>query len=637
MADIIPNVVVSMPAQLFTQARSFKGNAAGKIYIGKIDTDPTIPDNQIQVYLQNEDGTVVPVPQPVITNAGGYPVYGGQVAKFVTVEGHSMAVYDAYNVKQFYFPNVLKYDPDMLQQRLAAPGGYQLVNDAASAATLASETGGVNIGFGMSTIAAILDSFLSVQKFMSPAEIADANSANPVMDHSHAFASAAAKSLMIYVPPVLGAYISGDVPLPLGVNILGFSRKLYTVSDSSNFNTCGSVIRKKAGATSIFNFRSGTTLTGIVFDGLDKLTPFMQRVAGTTSLGNVRAVRCGFYRFSNAIGGTAGQYIGVQLSDCQIASNFRGVYSTIDSMFIGCTINANDDDGVNLQKGANDNTFNGCRIEWNGGNNVVAVGALNTTIIGELNDRAGKAGIACLAGAEVFVTGVRMRRNGRIAAAGTSDNTHFRLEGDGSALIINGVSTKIGADDTGGGQVSPQYSIYTGGSSTNMKLIISSSDFEGSTGTHFFAATTPANMRIINNIGLNSVSNSGFDRVLNGSRFVYGLTKQISAPGQAITLAMQQPAYNQTSRYPLRTIQIESRSTIDGTDEIYSMEVSFSAESYGSRFIVTNERSTPAGRFGTSGATVNVAITELSADASTFNVVLTPTDSKNREVNIFLV
>lgn len=120
MADIMPNVVVSMPSQLFTLARSFKAAANGKIYIGKIDTDPTIPSNQIQVYLQNEGGSTVPVSQPILINAGGYPVYLGQIAKFVTVEGHSMAVYDASMVQQFYFPNVLKYSPDQLRQELAS-------------------------------------------------------------------------------------------------------------------------------------------------------------------------------------------------------------------------------------------------------------------------------------------------------------------------------------------------------------------------------------------------------------------------------------------------------------------------------------------------------------------------------------
>ncbi len=127
MADIVPNVVVSMPSQLFTLARSFKAAANGRIYIGKIDTDPTIPENQIQVYLENEDGSHVPMAQPIMINAGGYPVYGGQIAKFVTVEGHSMAVYDAYGTQQFYYPNVLKYDPDQLRQQLASSSGASLI------------------------------------------------------------------------------------------------------------------------------------------------------------------------------------------------------------------------------------------------------------------------------------------------------------------------------------------------------------------------------------------------------------------------------------------------------------------------------------------------------------------------------
>lgn len=127
MSDIIPNVVVSMPSQLFTLARKFQAASNGKIFIGKIDTDPTIPENQIQVYLENEDGTTVPVSQPLIINQAGYPVYNGQIAKFVTVQGHSMAVYDSYGAQQFYYQNVLKYDPDQLRQELGGSGGYKLI------------------------------------------------------------------------------------------------------------------------------------------------------------------------------------------------------------------------------------------------------------------------------------------------------------------------------------------------------------------------------------------------------------------------------------------------------------------------------------------------------------------------------
>ncbi|WP_374930243.1 phage tailspike protein [Serratia marcescens] len=142
MADtIIPNVVVSMPSQLFTLARSFKAAANGRIYIGKIDTDPTIPENQIQVYLENEDGSSIPVSQPIIIGPGGYPVYNGQIAKFVTVQGHSMAVYDAFNVQQFYFHNVLKYDPDQFKNAInfISPEMFGAVGDGDHDDTIAWE------------------------------------------------------------------------------------------------------------------------------------------------------------------------------------------------------------------------------------------------------------------------------------------------------------------------------------------------------------------------------------------------------------------------------------------------------------------------------------------------------------------
>lgn len=118
-----------MPSQLFTLARKFQAASNGKIYIGKIDTDPTIPENQIQVYLENEDGSTIPVAQPLSINQAGYPVYNGQIARFVTVEGHSMAVYDSYGSLEFNYPNVLKYDPD--QFSVWAKYNFALTKDLA--------------------------------------------------------------------------------------------------------------------------------------------------------------------------------------------------------------------------------------------------------------------------------------------------------------------------------------------------------------------------------------------------------------------------------------------------------------------------------------------------------------------------
>ena len=127
MSDITANVLIAMPSQPFTMARAFKAVANGKIYIGLVDTDPTNPANQIQVYIENEDGTHVPVPQPLRVNSGGFPVYNGQIVKFVTVQNYSMAILDAFNAQQFYFADVLKYAPDQLRAELAALGGAALV------------------------------------------------------------------------------------------------------------------------------------------------------------------------------------------------------------------------------------------------------------------------------------------------------------------------------------------------------------------------------------------------------------------------------------------------------------------------------------------------------------------------------
>lgn len=131
MTDITANVVVSNPRPIFTESRSFKAVANGKIYIGQIDTDPVNPANQISVYIENEDGSHVQITQPLIINAAGKIVYNGQLVKVVTVKGHSMAIYDAYGYQVDYIANVLKYDPDQLEYRLSQPDGYLLVGGLA--------------------------------------------------------------------------------------------------------------------------------------------------------------------------------------------------------------------------------------------------------------------------------------------------------------------------------------------------------------------------------------------------------------------------------------------------------------------------------------------------------------------------
>ncbi|EKO3434929.1 hypothetical protein NTH51_002210 [Vibrio fluvialis] len=101
------NTVISMPSQLFTMRSSFKAVANGSVYIGEVDTDPTITTNQIQVYIEQENGTLVPVSQPIKINSAGLLTASGQVQKFVlTNTEYSMAVLNAYGVQEHYFPRV---------------------------------------------------------------------------------------------------------------------------------------------------------------------------------------------------------------------------------------------------------------------------------------------------------------------------------------------------------------------------------------------------------------------------------------------------------------------------------------------------------------------------------------------------
>lgn len=121
------NYLVSMPSTPFSAPRAFKSVANGKIYIGNPDTDPVNPANQIPVYIVNEDGSEVQVSQPIIINAGGFPVYNGQIMKFITKQNFSMAVYDAYGAQQFYWPDLSEIDPSAIIAMLSTSEGSGMI------------------------------------------------------------------------------------------------------------------------------------------------------------------------------------------------------------------------------------------------------------------------------------------------------------------------------------------------------------------------------------------------------------------------------------------------------------------------------------------------------------------------------
>lgn len=118
MADIL----VTSPYRPFTLPNQLKAVFNGSIYCGTVDSvDPS--NSQVQVYKVNEDGSRIPVAQPLRTNAGGYLVYNGQPAKFVTDSSHSLLVRDSIGVQVWYEPDVSMVDPQSFASFISSGDG----------------------------------------------------------------------------------------------------------------------------------------------------------------------------------------------------------------------------------------------------------------------------------------------------------------------------------------------------------------------------------------------------------------------------------------------------------------------------------------------------------------------------------
>ena len=81
--------------------------ANGYIYIGIQDLDPEVVANQKQMKIQQEDGTVVNVAQPLRTSAGGVPLYNSSPVTIVTEGNYSLKVMDSYGSQVYYIPSVV--------------------------------------------------------------------------------------------------------------------------------------------------------------------------------------------------------------------------------------------------------------------------------------------------------------------------------------------------------------------------------------------------------------------------------------------------------------------------------------------------------------------------------------------------
>lgn len=80
-----------------------------QIFVGIIDLDPEILANQKQISVLQESGAETPVPQPLLTNAGGVPVYNGSPVSILVDGPYSLKVLDKGGSQVYYIPNTDAY------------------------------------------------------------------------------------------------------------------------------------------------------------------------------------------------------------------------------------------------------------------------------------------------------------------------------------------------------------------------------------------------------------------------------------------------------------------------------------------------------------------------------------------------
>lgn len=96
------------PFQYFADPTRARPVFNGFIYVGRVNGDPTNPDDQIPIQLICEcGGSPISVTQPVRTGPGGLPIYNGNPAQIVVCQSsYSMTLQDKDRVQVYHSPNV---------------------------------------------------------------------------------------------------------------------------------------------------------------------------------------------------------------------------------------------------------------------------------------------------------------------------------------------------------------------------------------------------------------------------------------------------------------------------------------------------------------------------------------------------
>ena len=133
--------IVRLSPGYFPNSSIGRALSSADIYVGKPDLDPEIVANQKQLSVQQENGTIVNVSQPISTGAGGVPLYNGSPVTLLVEGDYSLKVNDSSGSQIYYIPSVASqelipgnyYYPDYNETDQGVAGDGNSVEDILTA------------------------------------------------------------------------------------------------------------------------------------------------------------------------------------------------------------------------------------------------------------------------------------------------------------------------------------------------------------------------------------------------------------------------------------------------------------------------------------------------------------------------
>ncbi|POW59656.1 amylovoran biosynthesis protein AmsF [Candidatus Pantoea alvi] len=126
------DVPILTPENLYAMPPQFWQGFEGELWIGKAGSDASQAGNQIPVFLRDDSGKLAQITQPIALNKGSFARFVHDNAALIADPAHSMTVKDKDGNTLFNIPDVSRPGQAAFSQRLAQPGGYQLIGEIAS-------------------------------------------------------------------------------------------------------------------------------------------------------------------------------------------------------------------------------------------------------------------------------------------------------------------------------------------------------------------------------------------------------------------------------------------------------------------------------------------------------------------------